>query len=123
MIETLGPTAHDDRMEQSYLAGSKRIYGTLARELSRTELFLGITAVGVLVLVLAIPRQILVDIIALAVDRDTTLTLALFVLVVLVAVAAVGIGFGIGLENSAERPGRPAILYRHRRGNHRKHRA
>jgi membrane protein DedA with SNARE-associated domain len=109
-------------MKQIFLVGSKWNDRMLPRKLSRTELLLVLTAGGMLVLGLAIPRGALVNLIALAFEIDITMTAALISLVVLAAIAAVGIGYGIGLQNSTERPGKSEVLFRRRRADYGRHR-
>jgi len=87
----------------------------LPRKLSRTELLLVVTAVGLLVLVLAIPRYALVDIMVRVFALDLTLSSALFALVMLMAIAAVAVAYGLGLESSPGQYGWLYDLYRHRR--------
>jgi hypothetical protein len=90
------------------------------RKLNRTELLLVATAAGVLVLALAIPQYVLVDIVALAFDLDITsgIPLSILALVMLAAIAAVAIAYGLNVEDGVGKSGKRYDLNRPRRAGY-----
>jgi len=96
-------------------------YREFLRKPSRAELLELVTAMGGLLLVLAMPWNALVEIMALVFALEIlSVPTALIALVMLLAVAAVAIGYGFALENSMRRAGKPHDLYKHRRPHYRR---
>ena len=98
-------------------ADGSRNYPQFLRKPSRAELLGLATAMGGLLLVLAMGGNAVVEIVALFFELEimTVSTALLIAFVMLIAVAAVGIAYGFGLDSRTGRSGKLHDLYRHRR--------